>query len=265
MGKAVPILPPLVFAELLGFSVTEGRPAKLQINVVSSVNELLAATILFTGGHFLLSSASLRKPLSQKLGNNGFQGFYSIVILSAFVWMLFSYARAPFVNLWFPAPAFAWAPQLLMPIAFFSIISGLTTPSVTAVGGQKLLADTPQTAVHGIFTITRHPFLWGTSLWALSHLLINGDAASIVLMAGIAVLSLAGMHHIDHRREAELGAAWGPFAMTTSLVPFAAIATGRTQLDWRGIGWWRPLLALVIHVVAMALHPLVIGVSPFPG
>jgi uncharacterized membrane protein len=27
----------------------------------------------------------------------------------------------------------------------------------------------------------RHPFLTGLSLWALSHLLVNGDLASIVL------------------------------------------------------------------------------------
>ncbi len=229
------------------------------------MNELLAATILFAGGHFLLSSASLRKPLSRKLGNNGFQILYSLCVLAAFVWMLFAYASAPVVNLWFPAPALSWAPQLLMPIAFFAIVAGLTTPSATAVGGQKLLEDTPQSAARGIFTITRHPFLWGTTLWAFSHLLANGDAASIILMIGIAVLSLGGMHHIDQRREAAVGAAWGPYAMTTSLVPFAAIASGRTKLDWRGIGWWRPLVALVIHVVAMALHPAVIGVSPFPG
>lgn len=252
-------------AELPGLSVTDRDSAKLHNDTVPFVNELLAATILFIGGHFLLSSASLRKPLIQKLGNNGFQILYALCVLAAFVWMLVAYTGAPFVNLWFPAPAFAWAPQLLMPIAFFAIIAGLTTPSATAVGGQKLLLDAPQTAARGIFSITRHPFLWGTTLWAFSHLLINGDAASIILMAGIAVLSLGGMYHIDQRREAALGAAWGPFAMTTSLVPFSAIASGRATLDWRGIGWWRPALALVIHVVAMALHPAVIGVSPFPG
>lgn len=230
-----------------------------------SVNELLAATLLFTGGHFLLSSAALRNPLIQKLGDNGFQGLYALCILAAFVWMLFAYGAAPFVNLWFPAPVLSWAPQILMPIAFFGIVAGLSTPSPTAVGGQKLLVDTPQTAARGIFTITRHPFLWGTTLWAFSHLLANGDAASIILMTGIAVLSLGGMHHIDQRREAALGAAWGPFAMTTSLVPFAAILSGRTHLDWKGIGWWRPLLALVLHIVAMAFHPAIIGVSPFPA
>jgi uncharacterized membrane protein len=225
----------------------------------------MAATVLFVGGHFLLSSASLRKPLIQRLGGSGFLGLYTLSILTAFLWMLFSYHQAPALNVWLPAPILRWAPQLLMPIAFFGIVSGLTTPNPTAVGGQKYLLNSPQTATRGIFTITRHPFLWGTSLWAFSHLLTSGDAASVVLMTGIAVLSLGGMHHIDLRREAELGAAWGPYALTTSLIPFAAIATGRTAIDWRGIAWWRPALALAVHLAAMALHLLIIGVSPFPG
>lgn len=229
------------------------------------MNELLAATALFVGGHFLLSSAPVRRPLLQRLGSNGFQALYALAILSAFLWMLFSYGDAPFVNVWYPAPALAFVPQLLMPLAFFGIVAGLTTASPTAVGGQKLLSDMPQGAALGIFTITRHPFLWGTTLWAVSHLLVNGDAASIILMTGIAVLSLGGMHHIDLRREAELKAGWGPFALTTSLIPFAAVASGRSRIDWRGIGWWRPALALGIHILAMALHPSIIGVSPFPG
>jgi hypothetical protein len=37
---------------------------------------------------------------------------------------------------------------------------------------------------------------------------VNGDVTSIVMMGGIAVLSFAGMHHIDQLREAALGADW---------------------------------------------------------
>ena len=229
------------------------------------MNELLAATVLFVGGHFLLSSTPVRTVLIQRFGGSAFQGLYALAVLSAFLWMLYSYSKAPFLNLWYPAPSLGWIPHILMPFAFFGIVAGLTTASPTAVGGQKLLSDATQSAARGVFTFTRHPFLWGTTLWAVSHLLTNGDAASIILMTGIAVLSLGGMHHIDLRREAELGAAWGPFALTTSLIPFAAVATGRTQIDWQGIGWWRPALALAIHIAAMALHPHIIGVSPFPA
>src|SRR3546814_15873667 len=85
----------------------------------------------------------------------------------------------------------------------------------------------------GILSITRHPFLWGTGLWALSHLLANGDLGSIVMMGGIDILSFGGMQHIDQRRESHLGASWGPMKLTTSVVPFAAALAGRTKVAWR--------------------------------
>jgi uncharacterized membrane protein len=113
--------------------------------------------------------------------------------------------------------------------------------------------------------VTRHPFLWGTALWAASHLAANGDTASMIVMGGILALSLGGMKHIDLRREATLGAAWGPVALTTSTLPFAALATGRTTMDWKGIGWWRPALALALYAALLYLHPWIAGVGAWPG
>src|SRR3546814_17614205 len=88
----------------------------------------------------------------------------------------------------------------------------------------------------GILSITRHPFLWGTGLWALSHLPANGDLGSIVMMGGIAILSFGGMQHIDQRRESHLGASWGQMKLTTSVVPFAAALAGRTKVEDRKRG-----------------------------
>ena len=98
----------------------------------------------------------------------------------------------------------------------------------------------------------------------MTHLTVNGDLADITLMGGILILSIGGMVHIDQRREEALGAAWGPVKMTTSVVPFAAIITGRTQLDWRGIGWWRPLAAIAIYGLILLAHTW-LGVSPLPA
>src|SRR3546814_6275784 len=81
----------------------------------------------------------------------------------------------------------------------------------------------------GILSITRHPFLWGTGLWALSHLLANGDLGSIVMMGGIAILSFGGMQHIDQRRESHLGASWGPMKLTTSEIGRAHVGTPVTN------------------------------------
>src|SRR5690606_25957518 len=116
-----------------------------------------------------------------------------------------------------------------------------------------------------ILRVTRHPFLWATALWALVHLLAHGDLAGLIFFGGFLVLSLGGMQHIDLRRERSLGGSWGPMRLTTSVIPFAAIASRRTRMDWQGLGWWRPLLGVALYVALLHLHPLLFGASPLPG
>jgi len=236
--------------------------------MLGSLNALLAATVAFVGGHFLLSSAPLRTPLVKTFGPGGFTPLYALLVGAAFVWMLTAYGAAPAVVLWYPPPALRWVPLLVMPFALFLAVAGLTTPSPTLVGGENVVAraaGTPHRLVGGIFTVTRHPFLWGTTLWAVSHLLANGTVADVILMGGILVLSLAGMRHIDRRREAALGGDWGPIRLTTSLVPFAAAIEGRTKFDWRGIGWWRPVVALLLYGALLHFHELIAGVPVLPA
>ena len=84
-------------------------------------------------------------------------------------------------------------------------------------------------------------------------------------MVGILVLSLGGMAHIDARRRAALGSAWGPIALTTSVMPFAAILAGRTKFDWAGIGWQRLLGGLALYLALLFAHEWLIGVSPVPA
>ena len=67
------------------------------------------------------------------------------------------------------------------------------------------------------------------------------------------------------RREASLGAAWGPVKLTTGVVPFAAIANGRAKLDWKGIGWWRPVGALALYAALMHAHAWIVGVPAIAG
>jgi uncharacterized membrane protein len=229
--------------------------------MLTDLNALLAATILFVGGHFLLSSQALRPNLVGRLGEKGFRGLYSAVAGVGLVWMCYAYADAPLIELW-SVPALRWLPLLLLPVAAILAVAGLTTRSPTAVGGEAFAGG--QEPAPGILRVTRHPFLWGVALWAFAHLAANGDVASLAFFGGFLVLSLGGMQHIDHRRERTLRGAWGPMKLTTSVIPFAAIATKRTTMDWRGLGWWRPLLALLLYLALLHLHPLLFGASPLP-
>lgn len=232
--------------------------------MTGSLNALFAATLCFVGGHFLLSSHPLRASLVRTLGPGGFLAVYSLAMAAAFIWMVAAHGEAPVVTLWTPPAVLAWVPVAVMPVAIFLALGGVTTPNPTLVGAERTI-DRPGTPAPGIISITRHPFLWGAALWAASHLANNGGLANLIVMGGILVLSLGGMAHIDERREGTLGAAWGPIKLTTSVIPFAAIASGRTKLDWRGIGWWRPLGAVVIYLALARGHEWLIGVPVMVG
>jgi uncharacterized membrane protein len=232
--------------------------------MTGTFNALIAATLFFVGGHFLLSSLFLRQPLVRRLGERNFRIFYSVLMLVAFAWMVKAYGQAPYLVIWHPPEVLRWVPVAILPFACLFLVAGLSTPGVTAVGGEKLLEEDPRAAARGIYSITRHPTLWAFGLWALSHLAVRGDFSSICMMGGIAFLSFFGMVHIDLRREVDLGAAWGPVRLTTSKLPFAAILTKRCRFDLKGIGAWRIVGGVILYVALLYGHAMVIGVDALP-
>lgn len=232
--------------------------------MTGSIDALFAATVLFVGGHFLLSSAPLRWPLVGWLGETRFLVLYSASMIVVLAWVILAYRDAPTVLLWDFGHAGRGIPAIVMPFALFFAVCGLTTPSATMAGARE--PDEPgRDLTRGIMRITRHPFLTGVALWAVAHLIANGDTASVILFAGMLILAVGGMWHIDRRRERNFGAAWGPILMSTSAVPFAALIAGRTKFDWSGIGVWRVLLTIAIYLALIVGHPLLIGVPAVPG
>ena len=223
---------------------------------------LLLGCILFVLGHLGLSAHAIRGPAVAKLGNNGFQGIYSLVAFAAMGLMVWGFHVAPFIELWSLGRWSRWVPIVTMPIAVFLMVCGFSTKSATAVGQESVLKEKP--GPQGIFRITRHPALWGFALWGATHLIPNGDIASSLLFVAIFVLSIAGMLHIDSRRKMALGDQWDQYAAQTSLIPFAAIVSGRASLSLREIGIVRLLVSIVIYVGILHSHRLLIGVSALP-
>jgi uncharacterized membrane protein len=225
--------------------------------------QLLIAALLFVGTHFGLSSPAVRPLLVARLGEKLFAGLYSLLQILLLVWLVRSYATAPFSPLWSPPRWTAWIPLIAMAPALLLLVGGLIRPNPTAV--MQDAKGPPDLAVRGMLTVTRHPVMWAFALWALSHLAANGDAASIVLFGAIALLALVGTLAIDAKKRARWGAAWSGFAARTSNLPLAAMAAGRTRLDLAGIGWLTPAIAAAVYVALILLHPLIIGVAALPG
>lgn len=239
----------------------DGAPALVHIaDMTDSLMTLLLAVAVFVGSHFALTGDGIRRALVARLGEGGFGAAFSAVAVISLVWVVMSYGAARMDNilLWPHVPALNMVPVVVMPFALVLIVCAVTTRSPTAAGGEALASDPrPQ---QGIVTVTRHPMLVGVTLACFAHMVPNGDAASVILFGGLAVLSLGGIAHIDQRRRRSLGAKWGPIALTTGVVPFLAAIQGRTRIDWSGIGIWRVVLGLALYVVLIYAHGWFTGV-----
>ncbi len=223
---------------------------------------LVASALFFVAIHLGVAGTRLRDVVVGRLGDKGYALVFSAASLFGIWWLVNSYKAAPYVETW--GPLEWWKPLAiaLMAPAFLFAVIGITTPNPTAVAQEARLVEAPK----GIVRITRHPFLVGVGLWALVHLVGNGDVASAVLFGAFAVVCVAGTVSIDAKRRRLLGAErWEPFAAQTSILPFVALAQGRTTLDWRQVLNWQLAAAVVLYALMLGGHAHLVGVSPFPG
>src|SRR5215469_8906453 len=165
------------------------------------------------------------------LGKNGYMAAFAVASVIGLGWLVLAYNRAPYLVTWGMLEWWKPIAIILMPPAALLVVIGLTTPNPTSVAQEGRLGQPPQ----GIVRITRHPFLTGVGLWALVHLIGNGDVASLVFFATWAIVALAGTVSIDTKRRRLLGSTWEPFAVQTSIIPFAAIAARRNRFVPREI------------------------------
>lgn len=226
--------------------------------------QLLGAAAFFVLLHLLVSGTRLRRMITGTIGEGPYMGLFALASLAGLVWLGFAYAHArggaDDRTFWTITPMTRHIALGLVLIGFLLLVPGLLTRNPTSVRQESAVKDPD--AVQGMLRITRHPFLWGVAFWAAAHLLVNGDAASLVLFGSLLLLALAGPPSIDAKRARRLGLQWEAFKARTSSIPFAAIVQGRQSLKLGEIGWWRLLLALVLYGVVIWAHPYLFGVSP---
>ncbi len=226
------------------------------------MTSLILAALAFIGIHIGVSGSTLRDRAVAAIGLRGYMVAFSLASVAAIAWLVASYNAAPYLESW--GRLEWWKPvqiALMLP-AFLLAVIGLATPNPTSVAQEGLVAQPPR----GIVRVTRHPFLMGVALWAAVHLIGNGDLASLLFFAALAVVSLAGTVSIDAKRRRVLGAlAWQAFARRTSIVPFAAIWQGRQSFSAREIGWGRLAAGTAAFALMLGGHSHLIGISPFPA
>lgn len=222
-----------------------------------------AAFLAFLAAHAVPAQPPVRRRLVALLGERGYLFAYIVVSLALLALVIAAAGRAPYVSLWAFAPWQSWVPMIAMPLACLLAAFGAAAVNPLSFGGrapERFDPDAP-----GIAGITRHPLLWALALWSAAHIVPNGDLAHVLLFGAFTLFALAGMAALDRRLRRRLGhAAWVRLAARTSLVPFAALITGRYRPAWRAPSPVRVTAAVLAWGALLALHPAVIGVSPLP-
>jgi hypothetical protein len=230
-------------------------------NAMTAFIAALAAFILI---HLGLAATGLRARLVAAIGEGPYRGLFSIASAVLLAALIFTYGAARSdpanVALWSPPAGMRHATYLIAGIGVTLAFAGLLTPGPTLAGAEGMLKS--ETPARGVLYITRHPFLWGVSLWGFGHALANPELAPTLLFLGLAVMAALGTRSIDKKGAARPG--WPAFAAVTSNVPFAALIQGRAKApSGQMIG---PLvIGVVIAGAILWAHPMAFGVNALPN
>ena len=231
------------------------------------MTNLIAAALFFLAIHLAISGTRVRDGLIARIGQGPYLGLFVLLSWIGIIWLGWAFAvgrTQPWNTVYWTVGGPSLGVQLLLQlVAFLLIVPGLATPNPTSVRQEGAL-ERPD-VVRGMLRITRHPFLWGVAVWALGHLVVNGERASLILFGTMLALALFGTTSIDAKRRRALGPAWDAFAAQTSNVPFAAILAGRQQLRLGEIGLWRLLAGIAVWAVLAWAHPFLFGVRALPS
>ena len=185
---------------------------------------LILGLVLFLGVHSTrILADGWRTTMLARLGEGRWKGLYALLSLIGFALLVWGYglARQQPVLLWQPPAGMRHVAALLMLIAFV------------------LLAATyvPRNAAR-----LHHPMVLAVKVWALAHLLSNGNLADLLLF-GSFLLWAALSFRAARARDRATGASYA-----------AGTAAGTAMTLLAGIAAWA--------VFAFWAHALLIGVRP---
>ncbi|MCP8884484.1 NnrU family protein [Devosia sp. XJ19-1] len=188
------------------------------------MTQFLAAMGLFLALHSVPAIPAIRQRLIDRLGRRVYLALYSLASIISLGWVFQAALALDYVELWPPAPWQAWIALILAPLALVLLVAGLISPNPMSISFRR--GDAKPGA---IVAVTRHPVLWGFILWSGSHVIANGDLRSLMLFGSLGLFAALGMAMTERRSRRRLGVAWSNLAATTSVLPLAAILSGRAR------------------------------------
>ncbi len=191
---------------------------------------LIIGLAVFLGIHMVPTNPDLRRSLAERLGENTYKAVFSIISLVGLVLIVMGYHKLQVMTGKNPQ---IWNP----PIAMRHIALALMLPSLILLAAAYIPSH--------IRTAVKHPMLAAVKVWALAHLLANGDLGSMLLFGSF--LAYAVYDRISVKRRGALG-----------------------PLGNREGGWGGDIAAIaigsVVYVLLLGgLHETLFGVAPLPG
>ncbi len=218
---------------------------------------LALACAFFLMIHLMISGTSLKEQVIARVGAPAYFTLFSILSIGGLLWMsiAFTIALGDQMNhvFWKSGPFLRVIGLVGNLFSMLLLVIGLTTPSPTNL---IALVKAPETPVYGIIRVSRHPVLAGIGVWALTHLICNGNLAAWIFFGSILALCALGANNIDRKRTATMGKLYASIERRTSIIPFVAIMEGRTAFAPEELGVARALLAVSTYSVITVLHEL---------
>lgn len=177
---------------------------------------LIVGVALWAGAHLFKRLAPAQRA---GMGDKG-KGLVAILLLGSIVLMVLGYRDADTMVLWSPPGFLTHLNNLLMVVAvYFFVADGLKTRITTRV---------------------RHPQLTGFKAWAVAHLLVNGDLASVILFGGLLAWAVVSVILINRANRAWVRPPVGSMAREGIAVVVTLVAVYLVGLvhGWLGYAPW---------------------------
>jgi uncharacterized membrane protein len=188
---------------------------------------LVVSIILFLGVHLIRALApGFRLSMIERLGRPFWIAIQSVASIATLILLIYAFSIARYETTVLYSPP-AWASHItitLMLIACICLVAGFLPAGYIAVK-------------------TKHPMVLAVKIWAVAHLLANGDSAGVLLFASF--LAWGVILRISLKRRARAGE-MVPKQLVSAKYDAAAVVLGIVL--WGAIIW--------------KLHEWLIGVSP---
>lgn len=190
---------------------------------------LVLGLVIFFGAH-LFSAFRSREPgkdLKAKLGYGPYMGLYTLVSVVGLGLIIWGFGAARPAPILYQPPAWMAHLNLVLMLPALILLAAAYTPT-----GR-------------IRKVVRHPMLAAVKIWALGHLLANGELNSVLLFGSF--LAYGVIDRIAVKKRGDIGP--GPDAAVSAMGDLGAVVIG----------------AAAYAVLLFWLHPIAFGVAALPG